>query len=57
MITYLERFIKTKEEVEIVEEKLHDYDSLADLVSINKNIFDYLMDKIDSKFQKYRKEL
>lgn len=32
MITYLETFIKTKEEVDIIEEKLHDYDSLADLV-------------------------
>ena len=57
MINYLERFIKTKEEVDTIEEKLHDYDSLADLVSINKNIFDYLMDKIDSKFQKYKKEI
>ena len=35
MITYLERFIKTKEEFEIVEEKLHDYDSSLNLVSIN----------------------
>ena len=32
MINYLERFIKTKEEVDIIEEKLHDYDSLSDLV-------------------------
>ena len=50
MINYLERFIHTKEEVEIVEEKLHDYESLADLILINKSIFDYLMDKIESKF-------
>ena len=32
MINYLERFIKTKEEVDLIEEKLHDYDSLSDLV-------------------------
>ena len=57
MITYLETFIKTKEEVDIIEEKLHDYDSLADLVLINKSIFEYLVEKIDAKFHTYKKEL
>lgn len=49
MISYLEKFIKSKEEVEIIEEKLHDYENIFDLLQINKNIFTYLTEKIDSK--------
>jgi len=32
MITYLEKFIKSKEEVELIEDKLHDYENIFDLL-------------------------
>lgn len=38
----MEKFIKSKEEVQIIEEKLHDYENVSDLIAINKNIFEYL---------------
>ena len=42
MLTFLEKFIKTKEDLEIIESQLNDYDSLVGLVDIIKNIFSHL---------------
>lgn len=42
MIRNLEKYIKTQDEVNMVEEKLHDYDNLNDLIDILKDVFDYL---------------
>lgn len=39
MLTYLEKFIKTKEDLQEVEEKLNDYDNLHSLNTIIKSIF------------------
>ena len=54
IISYLEKFIKTQEEVTIIEEKLHDYENMTELILINKDIFNYLSNKIDNKISSYK---
>jgi len=49
MIRNLEKYIKTQDEVNLVEEKLHDYDNLNDLIDILKDVFEYLQDKMEAK--------
>lgn len=41
----------------MVKDKLHDYDSLTDLVLINTSIFEFMTEKINSRLMKYKKEL
>lgn len=52
MIRNLEKYIKTQDEVNLVEEKLHDYDNLSDLIDILKDVFEYLQDKMEAKLEK-----
>ena len=54
MINYLEKFIKSKDEVKAIEEKLHDYENLPELIDINKTIFNFLTEKIDDILDKYK---
>lgn len=35
----------------MVEEKLHDYDNLNDLIDILKDVFDYLQGKMENKLE------
>lgn len=53
MLTYLEKFIKTKDDLNEIENKLKDYESLTALMDIIKNIFDHLTEKIDLHIKKY----
>ena len=48
----MEKFIKTKEDLQEIEGKLNDYDNLASLMHIIKNIFGHLQQKIDDKIEK-----
>lgn len=43
----MEKFIKTKEDLQIIEDKLNDYDNLNALVEIIKNVFVHLVEKVD----------
>jgi len=43
----MEKFIKTKEDLKEIEEKLNDYDNLNSLLDIIKTIFTHLTTKID----------
>jgi len=52
MLSYLEKFIKTKEDLQEIESKLNDYDNLISLADIIKNIFGHLTEKIDKSLQK-----
>ena len=38
----------------IIEEKLHDYENMTELILINKDIFNYLSNKIDNKISSYK---
>ena len=44
----MEKFIKSKEDLQEIESKLNDYDNLLSLLDIIKNIFNHLTEKIDS---------
>lgn len=44
----MEKYIKTKEDVQEIETKLNDYDNLLTLVEIIKNVFNHLTEKIDA---------
>ena len=37
-----------------IEDKLHDYENMTELISINKDIFNYLSNKIDTKISSYK---
>lgn len=39
ILSYMEKFIKTKEDLQAIEEKLNDYDNLNALLDIIKTIF------------------
>ena len=45
----MEKFIETKEDLQLVESELRDYENLTCLVSIIKTIFQTLANKIDLK--------
>ena len=49
MLTYFEKFIKTKDDLAIIEDKLNDYENVTELVDIIKNVFGCLTEKIDEK--------
>jgi flavorubredoxin len=49
ILLYMEKFIETKEDLQLVESELKDYENLACLVSIIKTIFQTLANKIDVK--------
>ena len=49
----MEKFIKTDDELKVVESKLNDYDSMENLMDIINNIFQHLQLKIDEKLEKY----
>lgn len=42
VLTFLEKFISTKEELEEIENKLNDYDNLESLIEIIKKMFEIL---------------
>ena len=52
MLSYLEKFIVSKEEIEEIEKKLFDYANLNELCDIMRNIFSSLKEKIDRKLKK-----
>lgn len=43
----MEKFIKTKDDLQAIESKLNDYDNLNSLLDIIKSIFSHLTSKID----------
>lgn len=49
VLNYFEKFIKTKEELAVLENKLNDYESLTELVEITKDVFVSLTEIIDEK--------
>lgn len=49
MLTYFEKFIKTKEDLKALESKLNDYENILSLVDIIKTVFSDLTNKIDDK--------
>lgn len=52
----MEKFIETKEDLQLVETELKDYENLSCLVNIIKTIFQTLANKIDLKImQNYTK--
>jgi len=48
----MEKFIKTKEDLQAIEGKLSDYDNLHSLLEIIKSIFSHLTIKIDEQLEK-----
>jgi len=51
MLTYFEKFIVTKEDLDALQTKLNDYENLLELVEITKDVFVGLTEKIDEKMQ------
>jgi DNA repair ATPase RecN len=49
ILTYFEKFIKTKDDLKALENKLSDYENIVSLVDIIKNVFSDLTAKIDEK--------
>jgi hypothetical protein len=47
ILTFLEKFISTKEELEEIENKLNDYDNLETLLEIIKKMFEILQVKVE----------
>lgn len=47
MLSYFEKFIQTKEDVEAIESKLNDYESVVELVVVIKTVFQLLTKKVD----------
>jgi len=47
MLSYFEKFIQTKEDVEAIESKLNDYESVVELVAVIKKVFQLLTKKVD----------
>ncbi|KAL4480148.1 hypothetical protein ABPG74_020664 [Tetrahymena malaccensis] len=52
ILTYMEKFIKTKDDLQAIESKLNDYDNLNSLLDIIKSIFSHLTAKIDEQLPK-----
>lgn len=51
MIKFLEKFVRTKEEVAEVESKLQDYENVSDLIAINKRIFEHLTKSVEATLE------
>ena len=49
MLSYFEKYIKTKDDLKNLQKKLNDYDSIVDLIDIIGNVFTELTQKIDEK--------
>lgn len=49
MISYIEKFVKEKEEAEEIESILRDYESVAELAEINKRVFGKVEGMVDRK--------
>lgn len=49
ILTYFEKFIKTKDDLKTLEQKLSDYENIMGLIDIIKNVFSDLTSKIDEK--------
>jgi len=47
MLDYFQKFIKTDNDLQELEEKLNDYDNLTTLVKIITEVFDSLTKKVD----------
>ncbi len=47
MLDYFQKFIKTDNDLQELEEKLNDYDNLTTLVKIITEVFSSLTDKVD----------
>jgi len=56
MLTYFEKFIVTKDDLDALQNKLNDYENLPELVEITKNVFTSLTEKIDEKLQQSSSE-
>jgi uncharacterized protein YifE (UPF0438 family) len=52
-LTYFEKFIKTKDDLKTLEQKLSDYENIMGLIDIIKNVFSDLTSKIDEKISRY----
>lgn len=55
MLTYLENFIKSQDDLKEVEGKLNDYENLVNLVDMIKVIFDEIIKRVDKEMSKYSK--
>lgn len=51
ILNYYEKFIKTKEDLAALENKLNDYENVAELLDITKNVFVSLTETLDKKLQ------
>ncbi len=54
ILTYFEKFIKTKDDLKTLEQKLSDYENIMGLIDIIKNVFSDLTSKIDEKISRYQ---
>lgn len=52
ILSFFERFIRSKEDVTNLENKLSDYESVINLIDVIKNVFQELTIKIDSELSK-----
>lgn len=52
ILIYMEGFVHTKSDLKHVEQELTDYDDLHGLVTIIKNVFRRMTDKIDKQLDK-----
>ncbi len=50
MLTFFEKFILTKDDLDALQTKLKDYENLLELVEITKEVFLSLVEKIENKF-------
>lgn len=53
MLSYFEKFIQTKEDVEAIESKLNDYESVVELVAVIKKVFQLLTKKVDIALERW----
>lgn len=49
VLSYIEKFIQTKEDLKNLENKLNDYEDIQGLVEIIKNVFQDLTEKVDER--------
>lgn len=49
ILNYFEKFIRTKEDLVVLEKKLNDYENLSELVEMTKDVFMSLAETIDEK--------
>lgn len=52
ILQYTEKYISTKDDLQEIESKLNDYDTLLGLVDIIKNVFNHLTEKIEKTLAK-----